>query len=73
MPTKVGGMEIKMKEIKNILFFIKYIKPQWKTLLTVIVLTIVATGIGLLFLIMILPEKAVRSEKMVKIQCDYIP
>lgn len=36
-----------MKEIKNILFFIKYIKPQWKTLLTVIVLTIVATGIGL--------------------------
>lgn len=40
-------MEIKMKEIKNILFFIKYIKPQWKTLLTVIVLTIVATGIGL--------------------------
>lgn len=47
MPTKVGGMEIKMKEIKNILFFIKYIKPQWKTLLTVIVLTIVATGIGL--------------------------
>ena len=22
-----------MKEIKNILFFIKYIKPQWKTLL----------------------------------------
>ena len=28
-------------------FFIKYIKPQWKTLLTVIVLTIVATGIGL--------------------------
>jgi ABC-type bacteriocin/lantibiotic exporter with double-glycine peptidase domain len=47
LPTKVGGMEIKMKEIKNILFFIKYIKPQWKTLLTVIVLTIVATGIGL--------------------------
>ena len=40
-------MEIKMKEIKNILFFIKYIKPQWKTLFTVIVLTIVATGIGL--------------------------
>ena len=36
-----------MKENKNILFFIKYIKPQWKTLLTVIVLTIVATGIGL--------------------------
>ena len=36
-----------MKEIKNILFFIKYIQPQWKTLLTVIVLTIVATGIGL--------------------------
>lgn len=36
-----------MKEIKNILFFIKYIKPQWKTLFTVIVLTIVATGIGL--------------------------
>ena len=36
-----------MKEIKNILCFIKYIKPQWKTLLTVIVLTIVATGIGL--------------------------
>lgn len=36
-----------MKEIKNILFFIKYIKPQWKILLTVIVLTIVATGIGL--------------------------
>ncbi|EEA83317.1 hypothetical protein CLONEX_00749 [[Clostridium] nexile DSM 1787] len=27
----------------------------------------------ILFLIMILPEKAVRSEKMVKIQCDYIP
>lgn len=51
-----------MKEIKNILFFIKYIKPQWKTLLTVIVLTIVATGIGLYLPIINKPKDPTPSK-----------
>lgn len=37
----------KMEEIRHILFFVKYIKPQWKILLIVIILIFVSTGIGL--------------------------